>query len=336
MSVLATTNPTLLDLAKRLDPDGSVAQIVEILNSTEEILHDMAWMEGNLPTGHRTTVRTGIPMPTWRSMYQGVQPVKSTTAQITDNCGMLENYGEVDKALADLNGNTAAFRISEDAAIIEGFSQTVAKTVFYGNEGADPAMFTGLAPRFNERTISLAASGDNIIHGGGSSSDNTSIWLVVWSPRTVCGIFPKGSKVGLQMTDKGQVTIESAPVGGGRMEAYRTHFRWDCGLCVRDWRYVVRIANISVGALTKDAQSGADLVDLMKQATYRVPSLAAGRAVFYANRDIMSFLDRQMTNHKNVNISVKEVGDTQTLLVGRIPVKRCDALLNNEAVVPAT
>ena len=123
MAVLAENNPTLLDLAKRVDPDGRIATIVEILNETNEILPDMSWVEGNLPTGHRTTIRSGIPEPTWRRLYGGVQPTKSRTVQVTDNTGMLEAYAEVDKALADLNGNTGAFRLSEDRAHIEGIGQ---------------------------------------------------------------------------------------------------------------------------------------------------------------------------------------------------------------------
>ncbi|MCA9339821.1 MAG: hypothetical protein KDA17_02820, partial [Candidatus Saccharibacteria bacterium] len=128
MAANATTHPTLLDLVKRSEPDGKIATIVEILNETNEILDDMVWVEGNLPTGHRTTIRTGIPAPTWRKLYQGVQPTKSTTVQVTDNCGMLEAYAEVDKALADLNGNTNEFRLSEDQAHIEGMSQELAET----------------------------------------------------------------------------------------------------------------------------------------------------------------------------------------------------------------
>ena len=72
MAVLSAANPTLLDLAKRLDPDMKIAPVVELLNETNEILTDMTWLEGNLITGHRTTVRTGIPEPTWRKLYGGV------------------------------------------------------------------------------------------------------------------------------------------------------------------------------------------------------------------------------------------------------------------------
>lgn len=336
MAVLSTTNPTLADAAKRLDPDGNVATIVEMLKQTEEVLEDAVWIEGNLPTGHRTTIRTGLPIPTWRKLYGGVQPAKSNTAQVTDNCGMLEAYAETDKALADLNGNTASFRMSEEQGHVQGLSHKVASTLFYGNEGTEPEAFTGLAPRFNNRNAATVASGENIIHGGGAGSDNTSIWLVVWGQNSVHGIYPKGSKAGLQMTDKGVVTIENADGAGGRMEAYRSHYRWDCGLSVRDWRYIVRVANIDLSDLTKDAATGADLVDLMTQALELVPNLTAGRPAFYANRTVRSVLRRQIKNAKNMNLSLETVAGKSVVMFDGVPVRRCDSILNTEAVVPST
>ncbi len=214
MALLPVSNPTMADVAKRLDPDGKIDTIVELLESTNEVLTDLTVMEGNLPTGHRTTVRTGLPEATFRRMYGGVQPGRSTTAQITDNCGMLEAYAEIDKALADLNGNEAALRLSEDSAHIEGMSQKMATTLFYGNEGVTPEAFTGLTPRFNSLS---AQNADNIINAAGVGADNTSIWLCVWGPNTGYGIYPKGSKAGLKMEDKGQVTIENVDGAGGRM-----------------------------------------------------------------------------------------------------------------------
>lgn len=201
MSTLATTHPTLLDITKRLDPQGKVDTIAEILNQTNEILDDMVWLEGNLPTGHRTTVRSGLPTPTWRKLYGGVQPTKSRTVQVTDATGMLEAYAEVDKALADLNGNSAAFRLSEDRAHLEGMNQEFASTLFYGNESTEPEAFTGFGARFNDQA---AENGGNIITSAATpdGTDNTSIYLVVWGPNTVHGIYPKGSKAGLNMKIK--------------------------------------------------------------------------------------------------------------------------------------
>jgi hypothetical protein len=320
-----------VDLAKRLDPDNQIATIVEILAETNEVLDDMTWLEGNLPTGHRTTIRSGIPTPTWRKLYGGVQPTKSETVQVTDNTGSLEAYAEVDKALADLNGNTAAFRLSEDRAHIEGMSQEVAETIFYGNEGTEPEAFTGLTPRFNDTT---AENGDNIILGGGAGTDNASIWLVVWGPNTLHGIVPKGSTAGLQVNNMGEVTIEDVDGAGGRMQAYRSHYKWDAGMSVRDWRYVVRIPNIDKSDLTADASAGADLPDLMFQAMELIPNMSAGRPVFYMSRTVRSFLRRQLSNKvSGSTLEFGDVGGKRTAMFQDIPLRRVDKLAADEALV---
>ena len=336
MAALSVTNPTLLDLAKRTDPDGKIAAVAEILNETNEVLADMSFVEGNLPTGHRTTVRTGVPAPTWRKLYGGVQPTKSTTAQVTDNTGMLEAYAEVDKALADLNGNTAAFRLSEDRAFIEGMNQEVADTLFYGNEGTEPEAFTGLSPRYNSLS---AANAENIIAGGGAGADNASIWLIVWGPNTVHGIIPKGSKAGLQVNDKGQVTIEDVDGSGGRMEAYRTHYRWDVGLTLRDWRYAVRIPNIDKSLLSTTYtagafSSGADLSDLIFQAVTQIPNMSAGRPALYMSRNTLSFLRRQVSaKTQGSTLTAETVGGQMVERFMGIPLRRVDALAADEALV---
>lgn len=336
MSALAASHPTLLDLAKRLDPDGKIDVIAEILTQENPILEDLSFVEGNLPTGHRTTIRTGLPTPTWRKLYGGVQPTKSNTAQVTDSCGMLEAYAEVDKALADLNGNTAAFRLSEDRAHIEGMAQELASTIIYGNEGDQPEAFTGLAPRYNSLS---AANADNIVSAGGSSSDNTSIWLVVWGDQTLHGIYPKGSRAGLDMQDKGQVTIESVDGAGGRMEAYRTHYRHDCGLTVRDWRFAARVCNIDVSALTTDgtaadrAAAQKALITFMVQASERIPSLSKGRAVWYVNRTIREQLRLGILEKIAGNLAWETVSGKRVMTFDDIPVKRLDAINNTEARV---
>jgi hypothetical protein len=331
MAVLGTSNPTLADLAKVTDPDGSIADVVEILNATNEILMDMTFLEGNLTTGHRTSIRSGLPTPTWRKLYGGVQPTKSRAVQVTDNTGMMEDYSEVDKALVDMAGNPAAFRLQEDRPHIEGMNQEFASTLFYGDESTAPEEFTGLAARYNSLS---AENGDNIIAGGGSGSDNASIWLICWGPNTCHGIIPKASKAGIQQRDLGEVTIENADGNNGRMQAYRTHYRWDVGLSVRDWRYVVRIANIDRSLLTSDISTGADLNDLMHQAWTELPSTSAGRCAWYMDKQVMSFLRRQTSNAvQNSTLSVDMVGGTMQTSWGGIPIRRCDALRTNEATV---
>lgn len=333
MSVLADTHPTLLDLAKRSDPNGKIARIVELLGQTNQILEDMVWVEGNLPTGHRTTVRTGLPNVTWRKLYGGVQPSKSKTAQVTDNTGMLEAYAEIDKALADLNGNTNEWRLSEEKAFIESMSQEMAETLFYGNEGTEPEAFTGLSPRYNDST---AGNGQNIIKGGSIDTDNQSIWLIVWGPDTVHGIIPKGSTAGLQHKDLGEVTIENVDGVGGRMQAYRSHYRWDAGLTVRDWRYVVRAPNIDISLLSTDGSTGAKILDIMDDMMEQIPNLSGGRPVFYMSRKIRAFLRKQLKNAvKASTLTMEQVekGGNWLMTYDGIPVKRVDKLSSNEALV---
>lgn len=332
MATLSTNWPTLLDIAKASDPNGSVqTDVIEILNQQNEILDDMVWQEGNLPTGTRTTIRSGLPAPTWRKYYGGVQPNKGTLVQVTENTGMMEAYAEVDKALADLNGNTARYRALEDAAHIEGMNQELTTNLFYANEATYPERFQGFAPRFNSLS---AANAENIIDAGGTGTDNSSIWLVVWSPQTVHGLIPKGSKAGLQVRDLGEVTVENIDGNGGRAQMYRTHYRWDVGLSVRDWRYVVRIANIDKSLLTADVSTGANLINLMTRAIELIPNLNMGRAVFYVPRNIRTYLRLQQVNAiKNSTLSMENLAGRKVLAFDGIPVRRVDALAADEARV---
>lgn len=327
MAALPTTNGTLLDIAKSLDPDGTVADVVEILKKEVPILDHMMWKQGNLETGHRHVVRSGLPQGTWRQLYQFVQPSKSQKVQVTDNCGTLEAYTEVDKKLIDLAGaNGARYRLDEDMAQAQGMGHQVAEVLIYGNEGTEPAAFTGLAPRYNSLS---AENADNIISAGGSGSDNTSIWLIGWGDKKIHGIYPKNTKAGLSNRDLGEDTATDG--NGGMMQVMRSHFTWDCGLAVTDWRYGGRICNIDVSSLTKDAASGADLVDLIVDLTERLPSLDG--AAFYCNRTIRSYLRRQMINHKNVNLTFDTVSGKRVMAIAEVPVYRLDSLVNTEAAV---
>ncbi|MEG1347219.1 MAG: hypothetical protein RSD49_04140 [Hafnia sp.] len=327
MAVKGLTALTLADWGKRIDPNGKVDKIIELLSQTNPILLDMMIMESNSPTGHKTTVRTGLPDATWRLLNYGVPNSKSTTAQVTDTMGMLETYAEIDKSLADLNGNTSEFRLSEDRAFLEAMNQKMAQTLFYGDTSVNPQQFMGLASRYSSKS---AGNGQNIIDAGGTGTDNTSIWLVVWGENTVHGIFPKGQKAGLHMEDKGQQTLKDA--NGGQYEGYRTHYKWDNGLTLRDWRYVVRIANIDVSDLSVPA-SAANIVTQMVKALHRVPNLKMGRAAFYMNRTVAQALDLQSLDKASLALSVKETeGEWWTTFRG-IPIRETDAILETEARV---
>jgi hypothetical protein len=346
MAIQGALALTYADWAKRMDDGYRVATIIELLSQTNEILDDIMVMEGNLPTGHKTTVRTGLPQATWRLLNAGVPNAKSTTAQIVDTCGNLETYSVIDKDIADLNGNTASFRLSEVRAFLEGMSQQVASTLWYGNQHINPERFTGFAPRYSTVTAANSATAANVLDAGGTSTTNTSMWIVTWGSDTVHGIFPKGKMTGLQHKDMGEWPVADA--SGNTYQAYRDHFKWEIGLCLRDWRYCARIANIDVTQLT--GVSAANLINLIIRGLYRLPTAPGGataiqtsdtprvtanmgRVVIYCNRIIRTYLDLQAMNKTNVLLRLEEFNGKVVTTFRGIPIRTSDALLNNEAQV---
>ena len=346
MATLGATALTYADWAKRMDDGYRVARIIELLSQTNEILEDMLVVEGNLPTGHKTTVRTGLPQATWRLLNQGVPNAKSTTAQIVDTCGNLETYAVIDKDIADLNGNTAEFRLSEVKAFLEGMSQQVAATLIYGNQFINPERFTGLAPRFSTSNNANSQTAVNVLSGGGALSTNTSMWIHVWGDDTAHATFPKGKITGLQHRDMGEWPVLDA--SGNTYQAYRDHFKWEIGLVLRDWRYVARIANIDVTQLT--GVSAANLINLLIRGLYRLPTAPVsatvvqtsdtpevranmGRTVIYCNRIVRTYLDLQAMNKTNVLLRIEEFNGIPITTFRGIPVRTCDAILNNEVTI---
>ena len=338
MATLSSNNLTLADWAKRTDPEGRVPVVAELLSQTNEILEDCVFKEGNLPTGERVVIRTGLPSVYWRALNQGIPSSKSTTAQVDEACGILEARSEVDKDLAMLNGNTAQFRLSEDVAFLEAMNQQQASTLFYGNPASDPKKFLGLAPRYSSST---AGNGQNVIKAGGASTDNTSIYLVLWGDNTVYCPFPKGSSAGLMHEDLGEQTVYNSD--GTRLQAYATRYQWKNGLVVKDWRYVVRICNIDtddlIGQATTQAPGAATaIIKLMSRALYRIPNMAMGRAAFYMNRTVHSglaiaALDKSQYVLK-VNEGLSQFGTPYSWLSFQgVPLRKVDAIVNTEAVV---
>jgi hypothetical protein len=322
--------PTLIDKFSREDSTKKIMKIVELMAKQNDILMDAEYMECNDGSKHKTTMRSGIPEPTWRMFNQGVQPSKSTTVPVLDTTGMMEDYGLVDKALADLSGNADAFRASENLGKLQGFNNKASRYMFYGNSQTEPQAFLGLTPRYN----SLAAeSGRNIVDAGGTGSTNTSIWFVTWGELTTHLLYPKGSVAGFQHRNLGEDTVKDDV--GGEFQAYRDHFKWDIGMSVRDWRANARVANIDVTQLTSDAASGAKLIENMIKAYYLLdnPMQGEGKTVIYANRTIQTFLHLQAMNSKNVNLTLGEYAGRKIPELLGIPIKRCDELLNTESRV---
>lgn len=334
---------TLYDIAQGLDPDGKVARTINLLAQTNEILLDMTHMEANQPMGHKTSILTGLPTPIWRKLYQGVPPSKATRANVTDAIGMLEARSEVDVDAYKLNGNSAAWRLAEAQPFLEGMNQTMAETLLYGDTSVNPERFTGLVPRYN---LLSAGNGGNIIDAGGTGTDNTSVWLIVWGENTITGIYPKGQVAGLEHRDLGE--IDAFDSDNNRYRALADLWKWNNGISLRDWRYVVRIANIDVSDLraqtgTQAPTAATALMKLMIRAQALIPNMGMGRAAFYGNRTIKSLLSIAALDKSNAAVRIVDAANQ----FGRVapgyvqkdteffgtPVRTVDRILNTEARV---
>jgi hypothetical protein len=337
MATLSSGQLTLADFSARTN-GGKVDPIAELLSQRNDILEDIVYVEANQPTSHVVTIRTGLPAVYWRQYNAGVPLAKSTTAQITEPCAMLEARSHIDAKLLKLNGDSAAYRLSEETPFIEAMSQEMTSKIFNGNVGTDLKTFSGLATRYSSTT---AGNGANVILAGGVGSDNASMYLVGWSDQTVFCTFPKGSKAGLSQRDLGEESVTDG--SGNWYQAARSLYQWDTGLVVKDWRYVVRIANIDVSDWvgvtgTQASTAATNLIKLMIRAIARTPNLSMGRQAFYCNRSILEGLMIQAmeksSNALSVVQAVNQFGNNITQLTFQgIPVRCVDQLSIAETLV---
>lgn len=338
-SALNATDLTLVDVAKR-SKDGIMLPVVEALQQRNGLLQSMVWKQGNTDTGHQVAARNSLPSVSWVRYNDGVQASKSTVDTYTERTGILEGLSSVDKRVAQINGNEAAFRASEDDAFLASMANTLESAFFYESTLVNPERILGFAPRLG---LSTAKYGNQIIKAQTTeqTADQASIWLVGWGERTVYGITPRGQPTGLEMEDKGEIRDKDTITGAIKYK-YETLFRWRCGLCIEDYRYIVRVANISTSTLTVDAASGADLIRSMVKAYWQIFDPRAVRLAWYCNRTVGSFLHQQaLSKTYNSTLSIDPApmlgapgifGQPMVRALG-YPIYISDALTNTETYV---
>lgn len=346
---MASILPNIVDWARQVDPDGSPAVIAELLSQCNEVLKDMIHKEGNEPLGHKVSVRTGLPQGTWRQANQGVAASKSTYDQYQFAISELVAYGEVDKSIADLNGDVGKYRFNQDMGTIEGLSQQMSSTLFYGNEAVTPTQFTGFSSIYNTVSTATAQIAKNVLDMGGTGSANASLWLIGWNDYATYGIFPKGSPSGLVYEDKGDIRA-LYDANGNPFEGYTSVFYWKTGLAVEDWRYNVRMCNIDTTSAGLSGLTPPDLFVGMSKAVKRPPKMTrrtsgitetdapsdpvqGSNFAWYGNRTIGEYLDIQAIRDKNVLLKPTEYAGEPVLEFRGIPIRNVDVLTNTEARV---
>jgi hypothetical protein len=341
MPTLAQNFLSLADIYKRQNPDGTAAQILEILNNeSQDIMTDFVMMECNDGTKHVHTIRTGLPAVSWGALYEGIEQSKSQTQQVADTTGFVEALSTVDKRMLDLAGsNRAAMRMSESRPFIESMAQELVTAMFYHNSATNARLPRGLSARFGVKATS--GYGSQIVDAGGSGSDNTSVWFVTHGEHDFVTLYPKGTQGGIKQEDKGEQRVTDA--SGNPYYVEEELITAHMGFAVRDYRNIVRIANIDVS----DMQGGSvDLYTHMRKAYYKLhrrkvqkvaDQMSPGRTVIYANRDVLEALDALATNKGSADNFVRlrwaEVEGKEILTYRGFPIRETSSLLNTEARV---
>lgn len=343
MAIIGSSYPTLIDAYK----GSAEGTVIELLKQNNPVLDDAIATECNMDAMHRHSIRTGYPTASWGRLYQGVKPSKATMQQVDDHTGFLEARSEIDTRLLKLAPDPAKARLVDSAPYLETMNQEMATGLFYHDQRATPERFTGLSPRYSAYNTNLPDPAkpnvaNQVIHGGGSGSDNTSIWFVTWADHATSLLYPKGTKAGVSVMDKGEEPTKDA--SGGTFYIKATQFEWHIGTFVKDFRYNARIANIDVS----DMMAGTvDLWALLRKAYYRLFTVygvgaMGGRTAIYVNRQVMEVLDAQSTDRAllaaNANatpLKPENVEGRMVLTYRGIPIRLTDSILNTEALVPS-
>ena len=316
---------SLLEVANRIQPNGEAARIAEIMTHVNEILEDMPWTEANGTTTHKVTQRTSLPTGAWRAYNEGVNVEKSTTRQVNEPIGMLESYSECDKALCDISPDPVQFRMSEAASFLEGMSQTLSRSVIYGDHASSPKEPNGILPRYNSLAPIL---GKNLVQSCGGTGSVTSVYVIQWGVDKVFAVYPRNSaNAGIQHQDLGEWTLYDA--NNKPFQGYRDHFVVNMGLVVKNPLCVGRVCNIATSG-TSNLFDEDVLINVLNQMWQG----GKGNTVIYVNRTVKTQMEIALLDRANVWFSVQNgLGGVPVLTFRGIPVHLVDEISDTESVV---
>lgn len=327
-------NYSLQDIMAAKDPDGKLSVVTDIITKSNPIMQDIVWQEGLLEEGDRVTLRTKLGNPQWKRYNEYASASTSKVTQVDEVCGHIEDWSQIDADLARKAGDLNTYLMRESKAKIAAMGQAVVETMLYGNISTDPATFQGFLPRLGALNEEYMSGEPVVIDAGGrTASSNASILLVGWGTDTVHGIYPKYSKAGLDFQNKGLVTDTQ---NGKFLDVYRSKFSWEAGLAVRDYRYIVRIANIDVASLATIGGSddaSAQLYLKFIDAISAIPNPDMVKLCAYGPRKVWAALSKKaaLTGNRDNTQSITQVGMVSDIM--GVPFRRLDSMLTAEAVI---
>lgn len=342
MATIGNNVLTLADIMQGRKGDGSFDhEIVELFCQENPMLDDITIIQANDGTANRTTIRSGIPEPTWINYYSGVKPAKGAKTQVKDVAGRMRAMLEIDADLYEDTPDKDQFLQDELFALTEGMTQAMAECLIFGKIANDPRAFNGLYNFYAEAGADMTKydskdaahyvfSGTNTVKGGETFR---SITMVGWSPSTITGFYPQGHKsAGIQRGALRKVDAQDA--NGGIYQVMRQELTWEMGLSVKDFRYGGRIANVDTSTMLSSSNQ-TDFVELIHRMVSRVKNSARVKRAMYMSPDLWEKIQvlfyRKTQGNAIAYTDVMQRLNTPTLL--GIPVRITDALEVDEQFV---
>lgn len=330
---------TLADVAK--SKDKKIGGVAEVLVQENPMLNDIPYMEMNEGTSHKEEIRSSLPAVYYRKANQSIPPSKTTTEERTFQASHFESKSQMDAAVAERGGmdRVGYNRWNQAQGHIQALGLEHASLLVYGSPFSSNLKAPGLMDIYSTLAAAEATS-KQVIDGGGSSADLTSILRINWGERSIFGVYPKGTTAGLKRIDRSaggklvQINGTNADGSSGQYWGYEEDFEVDHGLVVKDYRQASRIANIDIDNL-KSGAGAADLIDLMISANYKIFSEQNGVGCWYVNRTIQAFLHKQALTKVGAGAGLRfdNYQGQKVLMFLGYPVRRADAILNSESQV---
>jgi len=231
------------------DPTSPYLIAAQILNRKCPLVRVLPMIKANQLFSNIGSRDSLIGNPSTRRFNEPIAPTVTKSTQTSEPIAMFEDYGEVDRDLCYAQNNPAEWRMNQDRRKIEGLSQKVEATLWYGSQANDPGVINGLSTRFN--SLSSLPNNDaswyyNVLGGGGTGATCSSMWIMEFGPQKLYGIYPPNLPGGLQIQDLGEQTKEVTVSSNVQMyQVLRMHYQWRLGIAIDDERCVQRYANIA-------------------------------------------------------------------------------------------
>lgn len=353
MPTLGTNKLTASELIRREMPDGSLADRIDLLATSQELLNYLTWIPCNNGNSHEDKQVVARPTPAERAYNQGFPIGASRTQTVTEPTCMLGLFTEVDAiqlAQQSPGGNAAGVLAQEEQTTLGSIVSTLFNRLFNGDRGTYPLEINGLVKRSYWKTLAqtyTVGNGtrkyiyDNAAGNCAAGSVHSSIWIIRPGPRSFSLIYPQfGRQSGsagnapVKRTTYPEHLINDPNDSSKRIPVIDVLQEMDFGLFIHDPREIKRICNIYMST----SPDGSTKVEFNEEVLMEATNEMSERTgAFIAVSRAMRFAMRKRANRSGSLWVAQIEGEgpwaKEVLRFDGMPIIPVDELSNTEAYV---